>query len=1008
VKIYETKIMPPRLHRVVPRERLFHLLDTLSDYPVTWISSPAGSGKTTLVASYVRNRSIPALWYRADETDGDVAGFFYHLGEAAKRLGRQRTKPLPHFTPEYRTGISAFTRHYFGALFRKMRAPAVIVFDNYQDVPENAELHDVLRNGLEFVPEGIRVFVISRKEHPLPFVSLKAKSMLSSVSWEDMRFTEDEIREIMFSRKKEVASAALVRRIHEETQGWVAAVVLMLEGGMLPNITPTSIGHSSVFEYFTVEVFQFLTNRIKDFLLMTAILPSIISEIASELTGMSESEVILNHLRSNNCFTDRYGDAYHYHPLFREFLLDAARKKYSPEDLASLTVRAGQILARSRRTEDAVRLLLQSGGASEALPLILNHAETLLSQGRGATLEKWAGGLSETTRENTPWLLYWLGMGRLLTSPTDARRYLEKAFRLFEEGDHVTGSQVSVAGIINSIRLEWDDYRLLDPWIEWIDRHVDVHTPLPVPEVELQVASAMVAGLTRRTFWHPQIGVWVARTLAASREVKDAGTRLAAKGHVISYYVFLGHWAEMRLVADEIRQTTVSSRASPLVHLEQLNRVIETHDWVGGSWEETYSRLREALRLAEDMGVSAHLGMALIQGAYISCEMRNLQLAGEFLQRVEKSAFSKRKVGRTFYHSIASLFYLQKSGTILARQNADLAVEASIQAGIPILEAWCRVALAYALRQQGEVDAARDQLAMAERIVGPAGATHVLYLIRLTEASLFLDEGDGSRAAQALEEAFRTGREKGYGMTLFWHWQPEEMARLCAEALAHGIEEAYAREVITKHRLVPIGPAERLKAWAWPCRIRTLGNFEILVNGLPLTFTRKVQKKPLALLKALIAFGGKEVREDAIEDLLWPDAEGDMAHIASKTTLSRLRRLLGGDHLIEVREGKVSLNGRLIWLDTWAMESLVKGVSELWRDDGNGKTVGKAEEFASLIVDLYRGEFLSGEDPEWVGAYRDRLKSRVDKTIERLISTLSKAGEHKKAKMLNEHRSHEA
>ena len=46
-------ITRPRIRGVFPRERLFGLLDETREYPVTWISAPAGSGKTTLVASHL-------------------------------------------------------------------------------------------------------------------------------------------------------------------------------------------------------------------------------------------------------------------------------------------------------------------------------------------------------------------------------------------------------------------------------------------------------------------------------------------------------------------------------------------------------------------------------------------------------------------------------------------------------------------------------------------------------------------------------------------------------------------------------------------------------------------------------------------------------------------------------------------------------------------------------------------------------------------------------------------
>ena len=134
-KVHLTKVAEPRLTRAVKRERLFQALDEIADYPVTWISSPAGAGKTTLVASYLKARNIPALWYCVDESDNDAASFFYYLGEAAKMLIEGGAKGLPRFAPEYHPSLPAFTRHYFDSFFTEIRSPMAIVLDNYQDTP---------------------------------------------------------------------------------------------------------------------------------------------------------------------------------------------------------------------------------------------------------------------------------------------------------------------------------------------------------------------------------------------------------------------------------------------------------------------------------------------------------------------------------------------------------------------------------------------------------------------------------------------------------------------------------------------------------------------------------------------------------------------------------------------------------------------------------------------------------------------------------------------------------
>ena len=88
--VSHAKIAPPRLHRAIPRERLFNRLDSLADYPVTWISSPAGSGKTTLIANWLDDRKLSCLWYQIDAGDGDIATFFYYLGLAAKKAAPKK------------------------------------------------------------------------------------------------------------------------------------------------------------------------------------------------------------------------------------------------------------------------------------------------------------------------------------------------------------------------------------------------------------------------------------------------------------------------------------------------------------------------------------------------------------------------------------------------------------------------------------------------------------------------------------------------------------------------------------------------------------------------------------------------------------------------------------------------------------------------------------------------------------------------------------------------------
>ena len=64
------------------------------------------------------------------------------------------------------------------------------------------------------------------------------------------------------------------------------------------------------------------------------------------------------------------------------------------------------------------------------------------------------------------------------------------------------------------------------------------------------------------------------------------------------------------------------------------------------------------------------------------------------------------------------------------------------------------------------------------------------------------------------------------------------------------------------------------------------------LNGTPVAFSGKAPKKPLELLKILLANGGRSVATGTIVEALWPDARGDAAVDSLTTTLQRLRPIL--------------------------------------------------------------------------------------------------------------------
>jgi adenylate cyclase len=174
----------------------------------------------------------------------------------------------------------------------------------------------------------------------------------------------------------------------------------------------------------------------------------------------------------------------------------------------------------------------------------------------------------------------------------------------------------------------------------------------------------------------------------------------------------------------------------------------------------------------------------------------------------------------------------------------------------------------------------------------------------------------------------------------------------------------------------------------WPLRIHALGRFAVEVNGQPLQFSRKVQKKPLDMLRVLVAYGRVRIEASTIIEHLWPDAEGDSGKTSFDSNLHRLRKLLDVNDVLPMSEGKLSLDQSRCWIDVVALDDVVSRVErDANTTDGNLDQTAVA--LMKELLQLYAGHFLDSESEEaWAVAARDRLKAKFIRAVSLIGSAL--------------------
>ena len=988
------KITRPVFAGSYPRRRLFRLIDRARKRQVLWVSSPPGSGKTTLVSSYLIDRKLPFLWLRLEEGDADPATFFHYLGLAARKAAPRFRKPFPVPTREEYPSISLFARRYFERLFARLKAGSVIVFDDYQKIPADSEIHAIFRDIFSLLPPGISVVAISRAQPPPLFARLRADQGMEVIGWNEIRLSPRETEGITHLLWKGKKVRETIRTLHDAAGGWAAGFVLLLEKARRGSGEPLKmLQHKpqEILDYFAGEILENLDEKMHSFLLKSAYFPWMTGKMAARLTGLARAEQTLSYLNRHNYFTEvRPGPepVYEYHPLFRDFLLSHAADLFSEKYIRRVRGKAAAILEESGYVEEAAGILREVGDWEAYCRIVKGQAPSLSRQGRTATLAEWLEIIPSGILEKDLWLLYWRGVARLSSRPGESKRDFEKAFGGFSQRKEGDGMFQAWAGVVDAIIYGPDSLKTLDPWLITIGKMWKKGTP-PLPEeIHSRVTCTMIKALSLRMPSNVDRETWADRAMHIAQATRDVSLKFTALLNVAYYRFHCGDFQEAGLILDLLRELGRSPEVSPLPRLT-LCWLDAAYSNVNGMHDRCRKVVAEGLELAAATGVS--LMDFLLKGhmALSSLHMGDMATAKEFLHKMASTLLAAKPWEAAFYHYVASWEALHRADQANSLFHSDRCLATCGEVGNPWTEALALLQKAFVLQEEGKAVAAASHLRRAHRLGKEKGLHFIRFVCLLAEGYFSFLKGKEKSGLSSLRAGLRIGREKGY--IDVYLWRPVLLETVASKALEKGIETGYVRDLIRRNLLLPDGALPVPKDWPWPLKLCTLGTFDLVQEEKPLTFSRKARQKPLLMLKAIVALGGKDVPEEQLTDILWPDAEGDLAHQSFATTLRRVRSLLGEEKAVSLRDGRVTLEPRHCWVDAFAFESLLARIDAASLGGEGCPEKARAMSVASKAIALYRGPFLPGDASRpWVAGTRERLRSKFLRAVEFLGGCLEK------------------
>ncbi len=850
-------------------------------------------------------------------------------------------------------------------------------------------MFSIMEEWVSTIPPGVHVLFISRNEPLQEMTRLFTNKKAGYLGWNDLQFTVKEAGDLMKSQTGKKPKPVLLQKIHERTAGWAAGLVLLGERadfgtamGGLDGAGP----NASTFDYFSQEVFRHVEPGVRKFLILSSLLPEMTPAATSRFTGAPDAEQLLSQLNRNHFFTTRHrrqGISYQYHPLFREFLLAQAEQAFSSSELRDLRMRAATVLEESRQDDLAIELCIAAEGWAEAARLICTRAPALFSQGRNSVVLAWLDALPRNFVESIPWLLFWRGACFFVFDPKESRRYFERAFSGFRRQGDRTGLFLAWCGVVDT-SLHENTYRHLQPWLAVLQEILSEDPSFPSRDIEIRIQLSLFNAVAFGAPDHPDIRTLRERafTLFSTEPINDFNLYLSTGLHLGIHLYWQGDYGRAAHILDLLLHSPAVRAAQGIVRVTML--VMEAHYALfTADLDRCMEKAEEALAAAEESGV--HVWDAHTIGHAIAANLAkgDLARAEQLFAKMSPLLGTSRQVDQAYYHWLVSWKLALQEDFPAAYRSVKLAYDIVLDVGFLAPTVAGMINMADIAVERGDRTTAEAHLEQARPFVQAIQSALLSYCYFIVEAQAAYRFGDGQKGTALLRRAFAIGRE--HQIENFYFWRPALMSSLCAKALDKGIEMDYARQLILKRKLTPPQNHPAPADWPFPVRIFTLGEFTILRDGKPLLFSGKTPRKPVDLLKAIIASGGEQVTEEQLLDDLWPDAEGDAAHASFDTTLHRLRKLLGNDKALALNGGRLSLDPQVVWFDATAFRRKTDELEVLLQGNRTPQAAPAAAGLGEEIERLYRGDFLAGEDGSLsIVSVREELRQMYLKAMERL------------------------
>lgn len=1008
-----TKLLPPRpAPALLSRPRLTERLLSNLAHPVTLVTANAGSGKTTLVADFVRTHARSFVWYQLDHADADpfvFLGYLTHgIRQVAQGFGEVMLSYLQQSADELARRPERAVDVLLNEVLETIEQQLILVLDDYHHLGTETPVHAVVDRLLSYLPDVLHVIIISRDIPPLSLARLRSQASLTVIDRGELLFTDGETQELFRKVFDLELTPEQLSEYRERTHGWITALQLVrqvaqrqaLAKGANEGAAPDLVeilrqSERDIFDYFAEEVFADEAEEVQQFLLRISLLDRVETGICAEVFPEANCRNVLPALVRRNVFitvaSDERGEEYRLHPLFKSFLRRRLRSELGRSGLAAEHTRYADYFLARESWEQAMQHLLEAEDFERAACVIEERGGEWIASGALSSLASSAEALPRAVLEAHPRALaYQAEVARLRGEYDSAQALLRNAVTLLNERNDPEGEAEALHSLATLARRRGDcatAFTYLDRATSLTDEH---------STIRIKCGNTRGLCLTATGEWS-----------AAEREFREA-LQLAEERNDQHY---------ARLIAHNLGLPAM----------------------IRGDFGEALRWLRRMLRDGKNLPpmpqeATAHLNMArcyLYRGEIEDCE-KNLEGALACCQLFNLVA-SRAETFETYGN-----LYREKGDAARAAEFYERAARAYDEAGIDLTRCELLEEQALLNLQLGNLMVARPTL---DRLIEARAAARNEMGMRtagLSRGRVLLAEGNDAAAAADLQPALEYFREHG-----LYYYEAQASVALSACDLNAGRESAMLehvrraldlaarydyeywlqRQVADNPRLfsqaevaelLPPDVREQLAAGAGraeqrpaPAQVAQLSAqqavTDLTINMLgPVEIFRDPQR-PLAadawttkrardILCFIASRRHRRASKDTIIDTFWGESDFEAVEKNFHPTVSHIRKALNSNQPLKqnfllYRDGDYQLNAEFSYsIDTEEFDRLV----------AEGEAARRARDFDHCIslyesaINLYRGDFMHGTYDEWVEEQRTYYREQYLRLLEALAAVAQK------------------